>query len=201
MKKAVGIFILYFVTIYGVVYAEEKSGDNKMLKGALVGAGTNVVGGAALDYVTGSGQPQPQTQIQYQQVQGPDGQYYMQPVQTTVYPPAEDPNKTVLKRALTGAVTGAVAAKMAGDDSSDKSQKSDGGGSGVSDTIADMLTGSPDSDEGGDWKHKEKHKGKPEGWRPPGWDHGNKTGWGDSDTPPGLDGSGNFKAKGKEKKK
>ena len=36
-------------------------------KGALIGAGTNVIGSAVLDTLTSSSQPQPQPQIQYVQ--------------------------------------------------------------------------------------------------------------------------------------
>ncbi len=36
-------------------------------KGALIGAGTNVIGNALVDTLTGSSQPQPQPQVQYVQ--------------------------------------------------------------------------------------------------------------------------------------
>ena len=106
-------------------------------KGALIGAGTNVIGGALLDTLT-SGPSQPQ-QPQYQQApvqyvqQQP--QYVQQsssyPVQPSSYrsdpqpvyvqqapvyyqPPQEDPNKKILKQGLLGAGTGAIAASASG---------------------------------------------------------------------------------------
>lgn len=149
--------------------AEEES-NNRMAKGALVGAGTNVVGGAVLDTLDGSSQPQ------YVQVQGPDGQMYWQ----QVIPPQEDPNKVILKRAVQGAVTGAVAAEFAKDDG----KKS--GDSGAAESVADALTQKSSSDDDDDNQGKKhKHKKSKEGWRPPGWDRGKKTGWGGGDVPPG----------------
>ena len=158
--------------------AEEES-NNRLAKGAMVGAGTNVIGGAVLDSLDGSSQPQ------YVQVQGPDGQMYWQQVNT----PQEDPNKLILKRAVQGAVTGAVAAEFSKDDGGKKS-----GDSGAFGGIADALTkkSSSQSDEDNDEDDyddeqgkKHKHKKSKEGWRPPGWDRGKKVGWGGGDVPPG----------------
>lgn len=114
----------------GAIAAEASGG--KAGTGALVGAGTNVIGGALLDTLTSSPQPQPQPQPVYVQ-QAPVQQYsqssypvqtqqvYRQPepvyVQQPVYyqqPPQENPNNKVLKNALLGAGTGAIAASASG---------------------------------------------------------------------------------------
>jgi len=107
-------------------------------KGALIGAGTNVIGGALLDSLTGPSQaPQPQYQQQpvYVQQQAPvqsyttssypvqtQGTTYRQPEpvyvqQQPVYyqqPPAEDPNKKIIKSGLLGAGVGAISASASG---------------------------------------------------------------------------------------
>ncbi|MBI3315473.1 MAG: hypothetical protein HYZ87_00655, partial [Candidatus Omnitrophica bacterium] len=96
-------------------------------QGALIGAGTNVIGGALLDTITTpSQQPQYQPQqVQYVQ-QAP--QYsqagypvqaqgaYVEPPQPVVYAPRtqEDPTKKILKQGLLGAGTGAIAASASG---------------------------------------------------------------------------------------
>lgn len=118
----------------GAIAAEASGG--KAGKGALIGAGTNVIGGALLDTLTsGPSQPQPQ-QVQYVQA-APAPTYAQQqsyPVQTqTVYrqaepqpvyvqqapvyysqPPQEDPNKKIIKQGLLGAGVGAISASASG---------------------------------------------------------------------------------------
>lgn len=151
-----------------------------MAKGALVGAGTNVIGGAVLDSLDGPSQPQ------YVQSYGPDGQPYWQQVNLG---PQEDPNKTILKRAVQGAITGAVAAEMSGDDEKSVSSSSKKSSPATSFFKNDDDEDEYDSDD--DWKghKKSKSKGKKhkdwDGHRPPGWDRGKKVGWGDGDVPPG----------------
>ena len=102
-------------------------------KGALIGAGTNVIGGALLDTLTSSpapAQPQYAPAPQYVQQQPQYVQQSSYPVQTQqvqrveyvqqpqpVYyaqPPAEDPNKKIIKSGLLGAGTGAIAASASG---------------------------------------------------------------------------------------
>lgn len=152
-----------------------------MAKGAMVGAGTNVIGGAVLDSLDGPSQPQ------YVQSYGPDGQPYWQQVNLG---PQEDPNKTILKRAVQGAITGAVAAEMSGDDKESVPQTQ---APKKSKPSAPTFRSEDDDDQGEDqdWKHgkKSKSKGKKskdwDGHRPPGWDKGKKVGWGDGDVPPG----------------
>jgi len=157
--------------------AGDDNSNNTMAKGALVGAGTNVIGGAVLDSLDGSNQPQ----YQQVQVQGPDGQLYWQQV-----PVQQDPTKTILKRAVQGAITGAVAAEFAKDDGKDGGSKDSGDGGGISEAVG-RLAGheDEDGDHDDDHGHKHKHKKSKEDHRPPGWDRGKKTGWGGGDVPPG----------------
>jgi hypothetical protein len=98
----------------GAIASSASGGDAG--KGALIGAGTNVVGGALLDMLTTPSQPaQPQyAQPQYAQQPVYDNRqpvYYQQPVYQQ---PAEDPNKKILKSGLLGAGTGAIAASASG---------------------------------------------------------------------------------------
>jgi len=156
------MFILFVAS--QVFAGDNDKTDNKLLTGAAVGAGTNVIGGAVLDSLDGTSKPQ------FVQVQGPDGNWYWQ--QTG--PAPEDPNKVILKRAVQGAITGAVAAEVAG-----------GGKEGaVSPALSNALDDNEsDQDEDGGKKRK-KDKGE-KGHRPPGWDRGKKVGWGEGDIPPG----------------
>ncbi len=116
----------------GAISAEASGG--KAGTGALVGAGTNVIGGALLDTLTTPSQPQRSQQPVYVQ-QAPQPQYVQQssyPVQTqgstqrveqqpvyyqqapAYYPPQEDPNKKILKSGLMGAGVGAISASASG---------------------------------------------------------------------------------------
>ncbi len=116
----------------GAISAEASGG--KAGTGALVGAGTNIIGGALLDTLTAPSQPQPR-QVQYVQ-QAPVQTYSTQsyPVQTqgTVYrqveqqpvyvqqaptyyqPPQENPNQKIIKQGLLGAGVGAISASASG---------------------------------------------------------------------------------------
>lgn len=111
----------------GAISSEVSGG--KAGTGALVGAGTNVIGGALLDTLTAPSpqqrapqpvyqqQPQYAPQPQYAQ-QGyytdpqPQPVYYSQPVYQQA--PQEDPNKKILKSGLLGAGTGAIASSVSG---------------------------------------------------------------------------------------
>lgn len=157
-----------------------------MAKGAMVGAGTNVIGGAVLDSLDGPNQPQ------YVQSYGPDGQPYWQ--QVNLGP--QDPNKTILKRAVQGAITGAAAAEFSGNDENSGSSGNAGSSSVTSDNSKRRSWNKDDEDDDEDdddddrkGKKKSKSKGKKskdwDGHRPPGWDKGKKVGWGDGDVPPG----------------
>lgn len=118
----------------GAISAEASGG--KAGTGALVGAGTNVIGGALLDTLTASPKPaqQPvqyvqqapvyQQQPSYQQSSYPvqvQQTQYVEPqpvyVQQPVYyqqPPQEDPNKKIIKNGLLGAGVGAISASASG---------------------------------------------------------------------------------------
>lgn len=106
----------------GAIASSASGGDAG--KGALIGAGTNVIGGALLDTLTTPSQPQyaPAPVYQQQPQYAPQGQYAQQPVydnrQPVYYQQApvyqEDPNKKILKSGLLGAGTGAIAASASG---------------------------------------------------------------------------------------
>lgn len=138
----------------GAVAAEASGG--KAGKGALVGAGTNVIGGALLDSLTTPSQPAPQ-QVQYVQ-QAPQQAYVQQgyPVQTQTYrtveaqpvyvtqgyqQPYEDPNKKILKQGLLGAGTGAIAASASGGKAG-KGALIGAGTNVIGSALLDSLTGS-----------------------------------------------------------
>ena len=113
------------------------SSGGKAGQGALIGAGTSVIGGALLDSLTGSGPSGQQAQPVYVQ-QAPvysqqgysqpgysqssypvqtQGTYRSDPPQPVYYqqaPPQEDPTKKILKSGLLGAGTGAIAASASG---------------------------------------------------------------------------------------
>ncbi len=120
----------------GAISAEASGG--KAGTGALVGAGTTVVGGALLDTITEPSQPAPQPyygqpQPYYGQPQpgypapAPQGYTRTQPgyaqepppPQPVYYQPAPpprttDPTRNILKQGLLGAGTGAIAAEASG---------------------------------------------------------------------------------------
>ena len=108
----------------GAISAEASGGEAGT--GALVGAGTNVIGGALLDTLTAPSAPQPQpvyvqqapvsyTQSSYPvQTQGTYRSVEPQPVYVQQYPAQEDPNKRILKQGLLGAGVGAISASASG---------------------------------------------------------------------------------------
>ena len=120
----------------GVGAISAGSSGGKAGQGALIGAGTNVIGGALLDSLTGSGSSQqaprqaqyvqaaPQQQVYsqpvYQQqsypVQVQQPQYVEQPVyyQQQAPPQQQDPNKNIIKQGLLGAGVGAISASASG---------------------------------------------------------------------------------------
>src|SRR3989338_10909420 len=106
----------------GVGAISASASGGKAGQGALIGAGTSVVGGALLDTLTAPSNPQPQTQyvqqapVQYVQSapQYSQSSYPVQPAATyrpepqpvyvqqapAYYPPREDPNKKIIKQGL-----------------------------------------------------------------------------------------------------
>ena len=121
----------------GVGAVSASASGGKAGQGALIGAGTNVIGGALLDTLTTPSNPRPQTQyvqqapVQYVQstpqyspssypVQ-PQTNYrpepqpvYVQQAPAYYNPPQEDPNKKILKQGLLGAGVGAISASASG---------------------------------------------------------------------------------------
>ena len=78
-------------------------------KGALIGAGTNVIGNALLDALTGPSQtPRRAPQPQYYD----DGSYYYEEPAYYEPPPQQSQTTKILKQGLVGAGTGALAAGM-----------------------------------------------------------------------------------------
>lgn len=82
-------------------------------QGALIGAGTNVIGSALLDAITG-----PSSSSSSRQSAPPDDYYYADSPQDYYYeePPQESGTSKVLKQGLVGAGTGALASGMSGGD-------------------------------------------------------------------------------------
>jgi hypothetical protein len=171
MLKVKLLTIAMLMGLMPLAMAADSDKSGSALKGAVVGAGTNVLASTALDVVA----PSQTYQTQYMQVQGPDGQMYMQAVNVPVQ---ESQTQKVIKQGIAGAITGAVAAKVAGSDSKD--QKSDSG-SGILDNVSEALTTTKIQTEDDDDHDHDKHHGH----RPPGWDRGRKEGWGGGDEPPG----------------
>ncbi len=80
----------------GVGAISAKASGGKAGKGALVGAGANVVGNLLVDSLTGSGQQAAQQQQpQYQQPQYYDDQYYQQPAPQYVRAPQASAHSAV----------------------------------------------------------------------------------------------------------
>ncbi|GEM_PF-3798138 len=87
---------------------------------------------------------------------------------------SDSPAQTILKRALVGATTGATATAMSYEPKTNIQPKNVPG----DEVAAAAASTEPYS--------RVKNKKWKKGHRPPGWDKGKKTGWGDSDVPPGL---------------
>ncbi len=121
----------------GVGAISASASGGKAGKGALIGAGTNVIGGALLDSLTSSPAPQQQQPVYVQQApqqyastqySQSSGSYPVQTQQTyrqepvyvqqqPVYyqqPPQEDPNKKIIKNGILGAGVGAISASASG---------------------------------------------------------------------------------------
>lgn len=83
-------------------------------QGALIGAGTSVIGSALLDAITG---PSSSSSSQRRSAPPPDDYYYADSQQDYYYeeePPQESGTSKVLKQGLVGAGTGALASGMSG---------------------------------------------------------------------------------------
>ena len=171
-RKVVALFMVISYLCGGVCLAEYEDPNKKILKqgllgagvgaiaaktsggkagqGALVGAGTNVIGGALLDTLTGSSSqqstaaPQPQYVQQPVYVQQAPYQEQRAYVPTPAYyppPQQEDPNKKILKQGLLGAGTGAIAASASGGKAG-KGALIGAGTNVIGGALLDTLTGS-----------------------------------------------------------
>ncbi|MBI4431880.1 MAG: hypothetical protein HY592_00125 [Candidatus Omnitrophica bacterium] len=138
----------------GAIASSASGGDAG--KGALIGAGTNVIGGALLDTLTAPA-PQQQQPQQVQYAQAAPTQYASYPVQAqTTYQPVEqapvyvqqqprtNPNNAILKSALLGAGTGAIASSASGGKAG-KGALIGAGTSVIGGALLDSLTGSGQS--------------------------------------------------------
>ena len=119
----------------GVGAISAGASGGKAGQGALIGAGTNVIGGALLDTLTAPSQPAPQpvyvqqapayvqqqpTYVQQQsypvqqQPQQYRQEYAPQPVYYQQAPPQQDANQKIIKSGLLGAGVGAISASASG---------------------------------------------------------------------------------------
>ena len=82
----------------------------------------------------------------------------------------EETNKKILKDAIVGAITGVAAVEATKDDAA----------------VSSAAGKAEKTEKDGKGPKKNFGKKKKDKKRPYGWDQGKKTGWGDSDVPPGL---------------
>jgi hypothetical protein len=140
-ESAAIVFVFFAMALTPSAYADADE-NARVVDGAVVGASTQVLGDATLNYVTGSDE-------------------------TT-----RTPAQKALHRALTGAATGAASASM--------SQKETKGTVVEPKHPSGSKKSETDSSDVGEASVEEA------AFRPPGWDRGQKKGWGDGDRPPGL---------------
>ena len=120
----------------GVGAISAGASGGKAGQGALIGAGTNVIGGALLDTLTGPSQQSAPQRVQYVQAAPapvyaqqqqysypvqPQGQYQQQVVEqpqpayyTQQAPPQQNSNQNIIKQGLLGAGVGAISAGASG---------------------------------------------------------------------------------------
>ena len=108
-------------------------------QGALIGAGTNVIGSALLDAITG-----PSSSSSSRRSAPPDDYYYADSPQDYYYeePPQESGTSKVLKQGLVGAGTGALASGMSGGDAG-KGALIGAGTSVIGSVLLDAITAPP----------------------------------------------------------
>ncbi|MCM8760961.1 MAG: hypothetical protein NC938_00535 [Candidatus Omnitrophica bacterium] len=92
----------------GAIAASASGG--KAGQGALIGAGTNVIGGALLDAITGPSSSSRSSAPAYRYYDDSGGYYYEEE------PPQESSTSKIIKQGLLGAGTGALASGMSGGD-------------------------------------------------------------------------------------
>ena len=110
-------------------------------QGALIGAGTSVIGSALLDAITG---PSSSSSSRRSAPQQPDDYYYADSPQDYYYeePPQESGTSKVLKQGLVGAGTGALASGMSGGDAG-KGALIGAGTSVIGNALLDAITTPP----------------------------------------------------------
>lgn len=96
----------------GAIAASASGG--KAGQGALIGAGTNVIGSALLDTLTGPSTSQRRAALPPQYYD--DGDYYYEEPVYYEAPPQESSSQKIIKQGLVGAGTGALASGMSGGD-------------------------------------------------------------------------------------
>ena len=125
----------------GVGAISAGASGGKAGKGALIGAGTNVIGGALLDSLTGPSTPPPVQRIPQQYA--PDQPKYDYARQPSYYAPVqEDPNKKIIKQGVLGAGVGAISAGASGG-SAGKGALIGAGTNVIGGALLDTLTSSP----------------------------------------------------------
>lgn len=109
-------------------------------QGALIGAGTSVIGSALLDAITG-----PSSSSSSRRSAPPDDYYYADSPQDYYYeeePPQESGTSKILKQGLVGAGTGALASGMSGGDAG-KGALIGAGTSVIGNALLDAITQPP----------------------------------------------------------
>lgn len=139
MISAALVCLLASAVMVGIAYCQDDDSTRNILKqgllgagtgaiasgasggnagqGALIGAGTNVIGSALLDAITG---PSQSSSRSYRSAPPPqyydDGDYYYEEPVYYEEPPQESSSSKIIKQGLVGAGTGALASSMSGGD-------------------------------------------------------------------------------------
>ncbi|MBU0881243.1 MAG: hypothetical protein KKE81_03490, partial [Candidatus Omnitrophica bacterium] len=125
----------------GVGAISSSASGGKAGQGALIGAGTAVIGSALLDAITG---PSASSSPARRSAPPPDDYYYADSPQDYYYeePPQESGTSKVLKQGLVGAGTGALASGMSGGDAG-KGALIGAGTSVIGGALLDVITAPP----------------------------------------------------------
>ncbi len=125
----------------GVGAISSSASGGKAGQGALIGAGTSVIGSALLDAITG---PSSSSSSRRSAPQATDDYYYADSPQDYYYeePPQESGTSKVLKQGLVGAGTGALASGMSGGDAG-KGALIGAGTSVIGNALLDAITQPP----------------------------------------------------------
>lgn len=123
----------------GVGAISSSASGGKAGQGALIGAGTSVIGSALLDAITG-----PSSSSSSRRSAPPDDYYYADSPEDYYYeePPQESGSSKILKQGLVGAGTGALASGMSGG-SAGKGALIGAGTSVIGNALLDTITQPP----------------------------------------------------------